>query len=244
MEDTQQQQQQQTAQDTLSDSAWTGLAALLLWSETLQQYVTEEGAVVAPRAVRAVLDEILAGGAEEAKRLLRQVRRGDISIGHWQRRMQRLSRNAHLTGAAVARGGFGQLSAQAQREVEDALSRQFERLARFARQIENGLPLDGLALQRAGGYVQAARTTYEQVRLRGMEEAGFTEERNILDPEAESCEQCLTLTAAGWRPIGSMPPPGERTCLYNCRCRLERRGSAEGGPFSELKVSPQGELLR
>jgi hypothetical protein len=92
--------------------------------------------------------------------------------------------------------------------------------------------------------VQAARTTYEQIRLRGMEEAGFVQERNVLDPGAESCEQCLTLTAAGWRPIGSMPPPGERTCLYNCRCRLERRGAAEGDPFSELKVSPQGELLR
>jgi hypothetical protein len=244
MEDTQQQQQQQSAQDTLSDSEWAALAALLFWSEVLQRYVTEDGAVVAPRAARAVLDETLAGGAEEARRLLRQMRQGDISIGEWQRRMQRLTKNAHVTSAAVAKGGFGQLSTQSQREVEDALSRQFERLARFARQIEDGLPLDGLALQRAGGYVQAARTTYEQVRLRGMEEAGFVEERNVLDPGAESCEQCLTLTAAGWRPIGSMPPPGERTCLYNCRCRLERRGSAQGGPFSELKVSPQGQLLR
>jgi hypothetical protein len=244
MEDTQQQQQQQqSAQDTLSDSVWAVLAALLFWSEALQRYVTEEGKVVAPRAARAVLDETLASGAEEAKRLLRQVRSGDISIGEWQRRMQRLIKNAHLTSAAVAQGGFDQLSTQAQREVEETLSRQFERLVQFARQIEDGLPLDGLALQRAGGYVEAARTTYERVRLRGMEEAGFAEERNVLDPGAESCEQCLTLTAAGWRPIGSMPPPGERTCLYNCRCHLERR-SQGGGPFGELKVSPQGKLLR
>ena len=42
--------------------------------------------------------------------------------------------------------------------------------------------------------------------------------------DKRSCEDCITWDGMGWRPIGSLPPPGQGCrCYDNCRCYVDYR---------------------
>jgi hypothetical protein len=42
--------------------------------------------------------------------------------------------------------------------------------------------------------------------------------------DKRSCEDCLKWDGMGWRPIGSLPPPGQGCrCYDNCRCYVDYR---------------------
>jgi hypothetical protein len=49
--------------------------------------------------------------------------------------------------------------------------------------------------------------------------------------ESEHCDQCLSDSAKGFVPIGSLGPIGSRLCLNNCHCRLVYRLGDDGQVF-------------
>lgn len=107
------------------------------------------------------------------------------------------------------------------RELRD----QYGYLRRFARQIKSGdQRLDGRFRARVKLYAQSGLVSYTDAEAELAARMGRTEERNVIDPGAEHCEECKALSARGWVPIGTLPRPGRRRCLSNCRCRLEYRG--------------------
>jgi hypothetical protein len=77
-----------------------------------------------------------------------------------------------------------------------------------------------------GGKAAMGRATFETVRARDDVARGADEERNVLAP-AEHCDQCRSLAALEWVPIGTLPPIGARTCGSNDRCSIRRRGNRE-----------------
>jgi hypothetical protein len=138
--------------------------------------------------------------------------------------------------------------------VGQQVREEYKRLREFGVQIENELPLDGRFVNRAQQYAQAGRTTYENFQRRAMEARGHDEERSVRNA-GDSCAGCLAAEARGWQPVGSLPLPGERNCLRNCKCAMEYRKSEEqvgttdefrgaeilatfNGPDSDLAGSP------
>jgi predicted ABC-type ATPase len=57
-------------------------------------------------------------------------------------------------------------------------------------------------------------------------------EKSVLHP-AEHCQQCITESDAGFRPIGEMVPIGSRTCGRNCRCTVVYQRSNAGEVFGD-----------
>lgn len=92
-------------------------------------------------------------------------------------------------------------------------------------------------------YWAYGNSLFEEVKRRSHEEAkGYDGkrqtwlERNILGPNENHCHSnqnkpgCVELTALGWRPIGTIPPPGSRVCAVNCKCRTEYRAIDPDSP--------------
>ena len=103
--------------------------------------------------------------------------------------------------------------------VGGSVANQYRYLAKFEKQIANGLTLDGRFKARVELYSEAARTTFEATRRDRVTESGGEEEQNILG-DAQHCSECEELSARGWQPIGEMPPPGRRICGNRCKCRM------------------------
>lgn len=200
------------------------------WDNSSSRYrSSSSGRFVSADDVRRGLDKALEQRARANRALTEELRAGAISLDQWRREMRASIKDAHLYSAAAARGGYSQLSDSDRRRVAALVKEQFEYLEKFARDMENGLLLDGRVLSRAELYAQAARSTYERTRRRIMsEENGMREERSVLHgrehcTDSRNREGCIEQAAKGWVPIGTLVPIGERTCLGNCLCTMRYR---------------------
>ena len=183
---------------------------------------------VSREQVRQALDIALDRSRNEVARLSRELVAGRINLADWQTSVAREVKSMHMCSAALAKGGWAQLTPQDTGRVGRILRDEYAYLANFAQQVKSGQQrLDGSLVTRANLYAQAPRGTYHTIEQRGMMEQGKTECRNVLGP-ADHCEganSCIEQTAKGWVSLsgGAMVPIGRRLCLANCRCRLEYR---------------------
>jgi hypothetical protein len=239
-------QRQQTRDEQLKEAELASVSREYYWNEEAARYIDGQGRFVSEKVVRAAVDEALLAASQSAVADFEAMRKGEITVGEWERRMRRHIKNAHLTNARLASGG---LSGGARRRVEDVLREgttpddtgDFHRLHRFAQQVaDEEIPLDGRARQRARGYVQKGRSTYHAEQRVAKQKNGYNQERNVLGI-AEHCDECVEITGKGWSPTGSLVLIGNRTCLYNCKCRIEYRSteSSDAEPFPSIKGTPQ-----
>ena len=196
------------------------------WDNRTAQYRGPDGRFVPRRTIREAMDEALDEAATRLRGHAEALRTGRLSLPEWQNLMRREMKEIHLWNAAGARGGWAQMSAADFGRLGPAMKRQYRYLERFARQVEQGLPLDGRFLRRAEMYAEAGRATYHQMDELVHRERGYDQERNILDPAAEHCSECEGETARGWVPIGELVPIGGRECRTRDRCHIEYRGPA------------------
>ncbi len=180
------------------------------------------GRFVARLAVRAALDDYIDAKGAEMKALAEQLRNREITIGQWQKAIENNIAKIHLANAAAAKGGTHAMQNADFGRVGGLVKYEYQQLREFAKQIENGLPLDGRFMNRIGQYASAGRHTYHEVDRLEQQARGMAEERSILHAR-DSCAGCLSAAAAGWQPAGTLPLPGERQCLRSCRCSMEYR---------------------
>jgi hypothetical protein len=135
-------------------------------------------------------------------------------------------KHGHLAAHALAQGGWAQMTPAAMGRAGADIKAQYAYLARFGREIADGVQrLDGSLRSRAALYVQAMRGSYHHARERVMTARGFDEERRVLHA-TESCVDCIGYAAQQWQPIGSLPGIGQDSrCHVNCRCSMEYRNS-------------------
>lgn len=196
------------------------------WNQTANRYISPSGRFVGRQQVRAALDVAIDNSAKSIKALSQQLRDGNISLADWQLAMAREIKATHLASAALAKGGWAQLSQSDYGRVGQIVRQEYAYLNKLAQDIAAGRqPLDGRFLRRAEQYIQAGRATYHQVEQREMKVRGYDEERNIRHAR-DSCPGCLDATARGWVAIGTLPPVGGRDCRRNCRCTIEYRKAA------------------
>jgi hypothetical protein len=192
------------------------------WNARARRYVDEQGRFISRAEVRdalaVALDRAKAQGARMGKLLVEN----EITLTAWYSAMRTLVKDVQLYSAALAKGGWAQMSAADFGRVGGLTARQYKYLDRFVRQIANGLILDGRFTVRVNMYMEAGRTTFMLTEREEARQAGMTEERNRTRP-AEHCQQCIAETDKGWVPIGALTPIGQRTCLSHCKCYMEYR---------------------
>lgn len=187
---------------------------------------------------REQVADYLHTATENAGRRMRalgdQLARGELSIAEWQTQTRLAMRDVHAYSAAVRVGGLHAMTPTEWGHVGQALRRDYQRLAELAAGIESGaVPLDGKLRARLRLMGLAGRATGEAAALRDLMARGFDLERNVRRA-GDSCTTgkertgCIEASEMGWVEIGTIPLPGTRTCLGNCRCFLRRKNSKTG----------------
>ncbi len=158
---------------------------------------------------------------------------GAVTQAEWTLAVKRLLSDAHLTAAALARGGFAAIDHDTALLVGERLAEQFQYLDAFAAHVAGagrvaasvtGQDFGAAATARLMQYGGAAvRGTFSAVLRQDAGKRGETEERNVLGDGSNTCEECAALESDGWVDIGTLPEIGSRTCLGNCNCTIETR---------------------
>jgi hypothetical protein len=139
--------------------------------------------------------------------------------------MRNAVKDLHLYAAALARGGWDRMDSAAFGQVGGRVRVHYAYLDRFIGTLEAGLPV-GNVVSRASRYAQAGRGTYSRARTAEAIAAGRLL-RNVTNPTAEHCAECVALSDRGWIPADEMPPVGSRQCGPGCKCRVESKGGNE-----------------
>jgi hypothetical protein len=176
--------------------------------------------------VRGAIDDYIDSTGRDMRSLAEQLRNREISIAQWQREMESHIARVHLANAAAARGGWDRMRQSDYGRVGRLVRDEYAALRGFARQIQDGIPLDGRFTNRVNQYVQAGRHSYHIFDRREQRARGMDDERSILHAR-DSCDGCLSAAARGWQPIGTLPLPGERDCRRNCHCTMRYRSATE-----------------
>lgn len=194
------------------------------WDPSTQQYRGPDGRFVPRSEVRAALEKSLNKEMSKAKDLAQSLRMGRISLAVWRQEMRDMIKNVHLFSAALARGGWAQVTQADYGRVGNIVRGEYGFLERFAQGVANGtVEINSWFQDRALMYAEAGWDTYFQVETAAMKEAGFRFESNILSP-VENCTgsgSCVEQTARGKVKIGALIPIGRRRCLRRCRCHKE-----------------------
>lgn len=165
------------------------------------------------------------GSAQGMRDLTQALAEGRLSLASWQASMMAEVKAAHLVAATLAHGGWNRMDQSALGWTGQRVRSQYAYLRDFAAQIASGRQkLDGTALARATMYAEAARSTHRAALTRLARQRGENQERNVLGA-ADHCAGCLSATAQGWVPIGTLVPCGSRNCLGRCHCYLIYRES-------------------
>lgn len=175
------------------------------------------------KAVRQALDEFVDRAALGIERDARLLQAGLINLPEWQIRTERNIKAIHTASAAIAAGGWAQATAADWAVAARKIKFQYGKLQQFAKQIENGLPLDGRFLVRAASYATAGSGTYEAVLRRIDLASGLVlQERRRLH-SLHPCPPCVVYKNRGWQPPGVLPDIGDDCdCGTRCRCTFER----------------------
>ena len=191
------------------------------WDDAAGRYRRiSDGRFVGRLEVRKAIDDYIDTKAVEVKQLAEALRNREISIGQWQKAMERNIAKIHLANAAAAKGGWRAMGNADFGRVGGLVKYEYQQLRQFAKQIENGLPLDGRYLLRAQQYANAGRHSFHEVDRLEQQDRGFEFERSVLNAR-DSCDGCLEAAAQGWQLVGVLPLPGERDCRRSCKCSME-----------------------
>lgn len=201
------------------------------WNPALRHgaggYIDERGRMVAQTTIRDGLDSLLDAKKGEMGNLSVALRDGKISLGEWQTAMMQQVKDVHLISGAMERGGWAQMTQADFGRVGQAVRGEYEYLRNFAKEIEDGLPLDGRFVRRAELYGEAGRDTYYEFARVSARRNGYDEESSIRHAK-ESCSECIEQEGRGYVPIGTLVPIGSRQCLSRCKCSMEYRNSETG----------------
>lgn len=176
--------------------------------------------------IRSVLDRVINVQAASVRDLGQALLDGRLGLADWQMQMMQTIKSGHLIGLALANGGWNNLDQSDYGWVGQRIRREYAYLRDFAGQIASGKqPLTSMVLARSVLYAHAARQTHRAAQRRAAQQRGMEQEKSQLGV-CDHCVGCLSEAARGWQPVGTLSPPGSRTCLARCHCWLAYRMSA------------------
>lgn len=208
-------------------AARAGAAVAWEWDATRLRYVSDAGEALEPATLRLVVDRVIAEAEAEMVTEARAVSETSFAMGDFESRMEAHILERHVAAAAAARGGLEQLTDEDRLWTRARVETQYGYLERFAQALIPPATLSAAQIEaRIALYGEAARGTFEEMRGRVHEEAGFQEERWMLGATDNNCDGCLEQEALGWVGIGELPEVGSQDCVVNCRCSIDYRNAA------------------
>ena len=149
---------------------------------------------------------------------------GQVTVAEWELQMREYIRVIHTEAAALACGGWENVTPSMWGYVGSLIKKQYAYLHQFALDIQADPAywLNGRLLVRMEMYKRAEWGTFEAVLQRLALMSGKTEERRVLGV-ADHCDDCLSAAGQGWQPIGTLPPIGNSQCKTNCHCTFDYR---------------------
>lgn len=195
------------------------------WNPGARRYVDPaSGRFIAPSTVRAAVRAVIDGAGRDMRAHTQTLINGG-AVDDWRSAMAGSIRAVHTVAAVTARGGFAQMTPRDWGRVGAATRAQYAYLDNYAADLASGridIARGGALLTRSSMYADAATATFENAARDLADQAGDTQERNVLAGD-NHCVECADLTDQGWVPIGTLPAPGLRLCRTNCNCYLETR---------------------
>lgn len=193
------------------------------WDDRAGQYRGPGGRFLPRATVRAAVDDFVGATAVQVRALSAGVRGGTVSLAAWEAGMRAAIKDTHLTAAALAKGGWAQMSPADFGLVGRRVRDQYGYLRGFVGDVASGRQaLDGRFEARAALYAGAGRQTYYAQTEAELGKRGAEEERSVLHP-AEHCGECIEEAERGWVPLGDLVPVGARECRSNCQCSVDYR---------------------
>lgn len=172
------------------------------------------------------------GCLDEVRRAGEDLRDGKIGVADWQRVMESAIKRSHSAVGMVAGGGKDNARQSDYGFIGSRVREQYGYLRDFAREVADGLALDGQFFRRMQGYVISATGTYEELTRKHTTSAGFREEHRRRHSQ-ESCVECVEYEARGWVAINTLPAIGTQSrCLTFCRCTFEFRKGPGGAKLA------------
>jgi hypothetical protein len=172
--------------------------------------------------IRGLLDKAIDESAQAARELGDKLVARDTSMERWLSGMEASTLGSHGTAAALAVGGWDNMTQENRDVLSGPLQLHLLKLEQLALGIAAGLILLNRSItSRSAMYVKAAVSTYEVV-VSVKARTEFAEEMSTLHA-TESCDGCIGEAAKGWVPVGTLIPIGERECGVHCRCTLQYR---------------------
>jgi hypothetical protein len=207
----------------------------LRWDAATRRYRRPNGRFLSRDEVLRRLEGEIRAARERFRALGDELRAGRVSLAEFQIRLEGMSKRAILVGAAVERGGFGELSRSDLGWIGQRVRTTLGHVRSLALEIEHGgQPLDGRLLARLEQYAQEHRAAERAMQVRIARADGHTERRRVLGA-ADHCHRtkrpgCVEQARLGWKAIDdpALVEIGACTCLRNCRCSWAFRGGRAG----------------
>lgn len=193
------------------------------WSISRQRYeYAATGNAVSVDKIRGWAEQVVSQAKSNLEAIAKLRQAEKINNAEWVIRSGEEIKNLHRSLAMIANGGREQMGPSQWASVGGNLRRELGYLNRFANELDNipeGAVLTDEFVRRAGQYAGSAYSTYangvlDRERINPENE---WEKRN-LESGAQHCATCLSESAKGEQPVGTLKRIMDSECGGGCRC--------------------------
>lgn len=179
----------------------TDLTSQVRWDETTGRWVyVDTGEAVPEEVMREEVDRLIDAAEAEVSALTEDLYAGDITVDEWEVAVAQVLKDAHITQAALARGGMAFVTPDVVQTVETTVADELTFLEKFGRDIVLGMSL-AMAIQRISQYGNSSQQSYWQQW-----------NDNLAGRRGDELR--------GLHPLTRMPGDGSTECRGHCRCYL------------------------
>jgi hypothetical protein len=196
---------------------------------THQYYSLTSGRFVSRETLAEGLQSMMDTSAVNMNALTQSLIDNQITLANWQTGMMTEIKNTNVASAALANGGWANMTQSDWGATGQLIREQYDYLRGYAKDIANGTQaLDGRALVRSDLYADAANSTFWEMDKRSHLLDGYDIARRVLEVKDDgNCDGCIEAAAEGWLPIDEVLPIGDAECMTRCRCSIEYRRAGD-----------------
>jgi len=205
-----------------------------VWVKNLGKYRnTATGQWMSRETMMGLAAQSLAASASATDTVAAMVAGGQLSTGAFGQLAWQEIKNEYIRQYLLSVGGRESMTPSDWGTIGRMLRDQRSYFRGFLADVQSGTLSEEQIRQRLRMYLDSAHQAYERAAQKAAKAAGYTEERWVLDEEAEHCADCPEKAAKGWVPVGTHPLPGSgaTACLTNCHCYLMYRNPQTGETY-------------
>jgi hypothetical protein len=213
------------------------------WIQPLQRYRVTEGAgkgqFISEKAVQSLTLDYLDQSAKRIDTLSDRLISEAISVAQWRKDFAETLKEGWTNAWAIGVGGHKNITDRDRSEISQRLRLEFQYLAGFTEDLILEQLSEAQIRDRSRKYTDGFYIAFAHAQDFGHDDAGFTWQKDTLNPAASHCVQCVGIAEMGWVPRGSVPRIGNRICQSRDRCTRQWAKGVER-PESNLLTAPYG----